>query len=152
MVYYQETSVLENRISCNCFLWNKNDSLILMGIKQQTEYISQLYCQVKWSCIDLCYTFSLDIILLLGLYVGFGAQWIIDFMPLIQFIALILITSVTLQLVLLYSLIGMQCFCNDGKLQWHMLLILVNEKLVTLFSFNGLLPEFHNCRPFSGKF
>ena len=47
MVYYQETSVLENRISCDCFLWNKNDSLILMGIKQQTEYISQLYCQVK---------------------------------------------------------------------------------------------------------
>ena len=41
----------------------------------------------------------------------------------------------------------MQCFCNDGKLQWRMLLILVNEKLVTLFSFNGLLPEFHNHRP-----
>lgn len=39
------------------------------------------------------------------------------------------------------------CFCYDGKLQWRMLLILVNEKLVTLFSFIGLLPEFHNCRP-----
>lgn len=41
------------------------------------------------------------------------------------------------------------CFCNDGKLQWCKLLILVNEKLVTFFSFNGLLPDFYNFRPVS---
>lgn len=37
-------------------------------------------------------------------------------------------------------------FCNDSKLQWCMLLILVNENLLRSY-FNGVLPEFYSYKP-----